>query len=195
MRRIRAIKAACCPTSWKKLAQMIEIEPATSACKRVGGIKSKSFFRLRLTRRIRLSATPLVAPKMLQYFELSRMSLTRSRVANFHDRYRMAPVFEAKRRSIQRKSSGGRSAVAGYPSLVNFMEQTPPQLRHELRAGQMAMVAIGGSCARFCHDSGGELEQIQFLLGHVSVQTTEKYLGCKQRLRQAVNDRIGIEPF
>ena len=35
------------------------------------------------------------------------------------------------------------------------------------------------SCARFCHDSGGELEQIQFLLGHVSVPTTEKYLGCK----------------
>ena len=51
------------------------------------------------------------------------------------------------------------------------------------------------SCARFCHDSGGELEQIQFLLGHVSVQTTEKYLGCKQRLREAVNDRIGIEPL
>jgi integrase len=50
------------------------------------------------------------------------------------------------------------------------------------------------SCARFCHDSAGELEQIQFLLGHVSVQTTEKYLGCKQRLREAVNDRIGIEP-
>jgi len=26
------------------------------------------------------------------------------------------------------------------------------------------------------------------------VQTTEKYLGCKQRLREAVNDKIGIEP-
>jgi site-specific recombinase XerD len=50
------------------------------------------------------------------------------------------------------------------------------------------------SCARLCHESGGELEQIQFLLGHVSVQTTEKYLGCKQRLREAVNDRLGIEP-
>jgi integrase len=50
------------------------------------------------------------------------------------------------------------------------------------------------SCARLCHEAGGELEQIQFLLGHVSVQTTEKYLGCKQRLRGAVNDRIGIEP-
>jgi site-specific recombinase XerD len=50
------------------------------------------------------------------------------------------------------------------------------------------------TCARVCHASGGELEQIQFLLGHVSVQTTERYLGCKQRIRSAVNDRIGIEP-
>lgn len=50
------------------------------------------------------------------------------------------------------------------------------------------------SCAKLCHTAGGELEQIQFLLGHVSVQTTERYLGCKQRIRGAVNDRIGIEP-
>jgi len=44
------------------------------------------------------------------------------------------------------------------------------------------------------HQAGGELEQIQFLLGHVSVQTTERYLGCKQRLQNAVNDQIGLEP-
>ncbi len=50
------------------------------------------------------------------------------------------------------------------------------------------------TCARLCHLAGGELEQIQFLLGHVSVQTTERYLGCKQKLRCAVNDRLGIEP-
>jgi integrase len=50
------------------------------------------------------------------------------------------------------------------------------------------------SCARLCHVAGGELEQIQFSLGHISVQTTEKYRGCKQRIRNAVNDRIGIEP-
>jgi hypothetical protein len=41
------------------------------------------------------------------------------------------------------------------------------------------------TCARLCHQAGGELEQIQFLLGHVSVQTTERYLGCKQRFRNA----------
>jgi site-specific recombinase XerD len=50
------------------------------------------------------------------------------------------------------------------------------------------------TCARLCRAAGGELEQIQFLLGHVSVQTTERYLGCTQRIAAAVNDRIGIEP-
>lgn len=46
------------------------------------------------------------------------------------------------------------------------------------------------TCARLCHAAGGELEQIQFLLGHASVQTTERYIGCKQRLTFAVNDRF-----
>ena len=63
-----------------------------------------------------------------------------------------------------------------------------------LGVSKLAPHDLRRSCARLCHSAGGELEQIQFLLGHVSVQTTEKYLGCKQRLREAVNDQIGIEP-
>ena len=50
------------------------------------------------------------------------------------------------------------------------------------------------TCARLCYLAGGELDQIQFLLGHVSIQTTERYLGCKQKLGCAVNDTLGIEP-
>jgi site-specific recombinase XerD len=44
------------------------------------------------------------------------------------------------------------------------------------------------TCAKLCHTNGGEIEQIQFLLGHASVQTTERYLGCKQNLGHPVND-------
>jgi hypothetical protein len=47
------------------------------------------------------------------------------------------------------------------------------------------------SCARLCRSAGGELDQIQLLLGHVSIQTTE----LRQRIRSAINDRIGIEPI
>ena len=64
------------------------------------------------------------------------------------------------------------------------------------RAGieRLAPHELRRTCARLCHLAGGELDQIQFLLGHVSIQTTERYLGCKQKLRIAVNDRLGIEP-
>jgi site-specific recombinase XerD len=48
------------------------------------------------------------------------------------------------------------------------------------------------TCAKLCHDRGGELEQIQFLLGHASVQTTEHYLGCKQNLGHPVNDLFDL---
>lgn len=40
------------------------------------------------------------------------------------------------------------------------------------------------------HEAEGELEQIQFLLSHASVQTTERYIGSKQNLKEAVNDRL-----
>lgn len=48
------------------------------------------------------------------------------------------------------------------------------------------------SCAKLCRAAGGELEQIQLLLGHASVQTTERYLGTKQDLVNAPNDGIKL---
>jgi site-specific recombinase XerD len=77
---------------------------------------------------------------------------------------------------------------------------TPKAIWHIVKAAavkaeieNLAPHDLRRTCARLCHLAGGELEQIQFLLGHASVQTTERYLGCKQKLRHAVNDAIGLE--
>jgi integrase len=47
-------------------------------------------------------------------------------------------------------------------------------------------------CAKLCRAGGGELEQTQLLLGHASVQTTERDLGTKQDLVHAPNDMIKL---
>ena len=66
----------------------------------------------------------------------------------------------------------GYAAAAGVPGIAP----------HDLRR----------TCAKLCRAAGGELEQIQLLLGHASVQTTERYLGTKQDLMHAPNDGIKL---
>jgi integrase len=48
------------------------------------------------------------------------------------------------------------------------------------------------TCAKLCPKNGGDLEQIKFLLGHSSIQTTERYLGSEQEIAVAVNDNLGL---
>ena len=48
------------------------------------------------------------------------------------------------------------------------------------------------TCAKLCRKNGGDLEQIKFLLGHSSIQTTERYLGSEQEIAVAVNDSLGL---
>jgi hypothetical protein len=75
---------------------------------------------------------------------------------------------------------------------------TPKAIWHVVKAAakradikNLAPHDLPRTCARLCHLAGGELEQIQFLLGHASVQTTERYLGSKQRLSQAGTTNSG----
>jgi integrase len=48
------------------------------------------------------------------------------------------------------------------------------------------------TCARLCREQGGDIEQIQAMLGHASINTTQRYLGTVQNLRNAVNDNLGL---
>jgi integrase len=69
--------------------------------------------------------------------------------------------------------------VLAYARPLGFTRLAP----HDLRR----------TCAKLCRAAGGELEQIQLLLGHASIQTTERYLGTRQNFSRAVNDNLGIE--
>ena len=48
------------------------------------------------------------------------------------------------------------------------------------------------TCAKLCRKQGGKLEQIQFLLGHESIETTAIYTACEQEIAVAVNDGLGF---
>jgi hypothetical protein len=52
---------------------------------------------------------------------------------------------------------------------------------------------VAATCAKLCTAAGEELEQIQLLLGQVSVQTTERDLGTKQDLVHAPNNEIKVK--
>ncbi len=73
------------------------------------------------------------------------------------------------------------SAFGDYHGVLAEIRRVYPQLPLD---DHVAPHHLKRSCAKLCHGSGGELDQIQLLLGHVSVQTTERYLGCKQRIRE-----------
>ena len=59
--------------------------------------------------------------------------------------------------------------------------------------GKLSPHDLRRTCAKLCRKAGGDLEQIQLLLGHASIQTTERYLGTDQNLDVAVNDGLGLE--
>src|SRR4051812_471522 len=83
------------------------------------------------------------------------------------------------RGTSRRRATGREGYLANAPAVCG-LSGVPGLAPHDLRR----------TCAKLCRAAGGELEQIQMLLGHASVQTTEKYLGTKQNLIRAPNDAI-----
>lgn len=59
--------------------------------------------------------------------------------------------------------------------------------------GKIAPHDLRRTCAKLCRKAGGDVEQIQLLLGHASIQTTERYLGTEQAFALAVNDTLGLD--
>jgi site-specific recombinase XerD len=90
-------------------------------------------------------------------------------------------------RSINR---GGRVWGEGLTEKVIW--QVVEQYAADAGLPNIAPHDLRRTSAKLCRAGGGELEQIQLLLGHASVQTTERYLGTRQNLTDAPNDHTGL---
>ena len=90
-------------------------------------------------------------------------------------------------RSVSKSGKVNRDTLSDW-AVWSIVEQSSKQIgiehfgAHDLRR----------TCAKLCRKSGGDLEQIKFLLGHSSIQTTERYLGSDQDIEIAVNDNLGL---
>ena len=93
-------------------------------------------------------------------------------------------------RVFRRVSKVGKRQEAGVTA--NVVWYAVNRCARQAGIANLAPHDLRRTCARLCHDCSGELEQIRFLLGHASVQTTERYIGSKQKFLDAVNDRLGI---
>jgi integrase/recombinase XerD len=101
-------------------------------------------------------------------------------IAGRRSRWPYVPARESQGRRYWRAT--GRKVV--WQMLRQYAAETgfPGIAPHDLRR----------TCAKLCRSAGGELEQIQLLLGHASIQTTERYLGTRQDLVHAPNDAIKL---
>jgi integrase len=90
------------------------------------------------------------------------------------------------------RSVGKAGAVGAKALTENAVWWIVREYASPLALGNLAPHDLRRTCARLCRESGGALEQIQLLLGHQSIQTTMDYLGTRQNLAEAVNDRLGL---
>jgi len=110
-------------------------------------------------------------------------------VKNAIDAWMTAAAIDKGRllRSVSKSGKPNRDSLSDW-AVWSIVEQSARQIgiehfgAHDLRR----------TCAKLCRKGGGDLEQIKFLLGHSSIQTTERYLGSDQEIAVAVNDNLGL---
>jgi integrase len=90
------------------------------------------------------------------------------------------------------RGKGGRERTVALPPGSSRRSTRGPVFRQGDRDRALRSREPSRTCAKLWRENGGDLEQIKFLLGHSSIQTTERYPGSGQRIAVAVNDNLGL---
>ena len=90
-------------------------------------------------------------------------------------------------RSVSKSGKVNRDTLSDW-AVWSVVEHSSKQIGIE----RLGAHDLRRTCAKLCRKSGGDLEQIKFLLSHSSIQTTERYVGSDQEIVVAVNDNLGL---
>lgn len=90
-------------------------------------------------------------------------------------------------RALNRHGQITHDSISGN-AVFNLAAEYGAEIGVELRPHDLRR-----TCAKLCRKSGGQLEQIQLLLGHASIETTQIYLGTTLDLENAPNDKLGLK--
>ncbi len=91
---------------------------------------------------------------------------------------------------FRRMRKGG--AVTGFPLSAWAIWDVVVTAAKAAGIGHLSPHDLRRTCAKLCRKAGGELEQIQALLGHEDLSTTARYLNSTQQIQHAVNDRLAL---
>ena len=131
----------------------------------------------------------------------SAMPCTRQLLLSIGQDLLVIPMSSSRSKHCLQQADRAVLADTGYSPSVNVLQMTgngleflrspspyrsdPNRRRNNLG---MEIQSLGLTGIAFCVNSDhGSI----FLLGHASVPTTERYLGCEQNLEEPVNDRFG----
>ena len=90
-------------------------------------------------------------------------------------------------RSVSKSGKANRDSLSDW-AVWSVVEQSSKQIG----IGHFGAHDLPRTCAKLCRKNRGDLEQIKLLLGHSSIQTTERYLESDQEIAVAVNDNLGL---
>ena len=74
-----------------------------------------------------------------------------------------------------------------------YFKELATSFRQSIRSRFFARTTSRPLFSRIKTNTSSIVTLLFFLLGHASVETTERYLGCRQKLSHAVNDNLGLE--
>lgn len=102
------------------------------------------------------------------------------------------PIKEGKLQTVKKGKRAGTDYRVGGEMTPQAIRDIIKQYGAAIGFPELAAHDLRRTWSKLARKGGGDLKQISLSLGHLSVKTTERYLGEEQDLTDAPGDRLGL---